>query len=99
MSQINDGWGGGPTARYEALAEPFRPLFARIRAGAVERELGRRLPREEIGWLKASGLTAMRLPERDGGRGATLPEFFSLLIELSAADSNITQALRAHFGF
>lgn len=99
MSQINQGWGSGPTARYEALAARFRPVFARIREGAVEREIGRRLPFAEIGWLKEAGFTALRLPEAEGGVGATLPEFFNLLIELSAADSNITQALRAHFGF
>jgi alkylation response protein AidB-like acyl-CoA dehydrogenase len=99
MSQIDDAWGSGPTARYEALAERFRPTFARIRVGGVERELGRQLPYAEIGWLKEAGFTALRLPEAEGGAGASLPEFFNLLIELSAADSNITQALRAHFGF
>ncbi|MEK6298474.1 MAG: monooxygenase, partial [Paraburkholderia tropica] len=34
-----------------------------------------------------------------GGLGLSLPEFFELLIELSEAESNLTQALRAHFGF
>ena len=99
MTQIDDAWGAGPTPRYDELAERFRPLFARIRDGGLERELTRRLPVEEIGWLKASGFGALRLPPEHGGAGATLPELFGLLIELSAAESNITQALRAHFGF
>ncbi len=30
---------------YESLAERFRPIFARIANGAVQRELNRELPR------------------------------------------------------
>lgn len=99
MTQTDDAWGAGPTPRYETLAQRFRPIFDRIREGAAERERHRYTPQAEIGWLKEAGFTAVRLPEAEGGSGATLPEFFALLIELSAADSNITQALRAHFGF
>jgi alkylation response protein AidB-like acyl-CoA dehydrogenase len=99
MSQIDLAWGAGPSARYESLALRFRPLFARIAQDAVQRELGRGLPHEQIAWLKEVGFGALRVPSDEGGHGATLPEFFNLLIELSAADSNITQALRGHFGF
>jgi alkylation response protein AidB-like acyl-CoA dehydrogenase len=42
---------------------------------------------------------AVRLPREHGGFGATFPEFVNLLIELSEADSNLTQGLRGHFGF
>jgi len=52
MTQIEASWGGSPSARYEELAERFRPTFRRIREGAVAREGARRLPVEEIGWLK-----------------------------------------------
>lgn len=99
MTQIDTAWGAGPSARYETLAERFRPIFAEIAAGAVERELGRELPVAEIAKLKQAGLGALRIPEAEGGLGATLPELANILIELSAADSNITQALRGHFGF
>jgi alkylation response protein AidB-like acyl-CoA dehydrogenase len=99
MTQIDNGWGANPTQRYDELASRFRPLFRQIRAGAVERELGRQLPLEEIKQLKQSGFGAVRVPEADGGAGASLPELFNLLIELSEADSNITQGLRGHFGF
>ncbi|WP_062220758.1 acyl-CoA dehydrogenase family protein [Aureimonas sp. D3] len=98
-SQTDLGWGQGPSPDYEALATPFRPIFARIRAGAVERELNRTLPTQEIGWLKDARFGAVRLPRAEGGQGASLPDFINLLIELSEADSNITQALRGHFGF
>lgn len=98
MSQIDLAWGAGPSARYETLAERFRPIFARIAERAVERELTRELAFEPIKWLREAGFGAVRLPEEAGGLGASLPELANLLIELSEADSNVTQALRVHFG-
>lgn len=92
-------WGAPPSARYEQLAAPFRPLFARIAAGAVAREVGRLLPTAELGWLKQSRFTALRIPVEFGGAGATLSETFALLTELGQADSNLVQAVRGHFGF
>jgi alkylation response protein AidB-like acyl-CoA dehydrogenase len=99
MTQIDLGWGEGPSDRYETLAAQFRPLFTDIAVGALERELNRKLPDAEIAQLKAARFGALRVPEAEGGFGATIPELANLLIELSAADSNITQALRGHFGF
>ncbi|MDD9269632.1 acyl-CoA dehydrogenase family protein [Paenibacillus sp. GCM10023248] len=97
---ITEGlWGSGPSGNYTSLAQHFRPAFQRIREGAVHRELDRKLLFEEIGWLRECGFGALRLSQEEGGFGATLPELFSLLIELSEADSNLTQALRIHFGF
>lgn len=99
MSQADAGWGAGPSGRYEDLAARFRPVFAEIRATAVERDRGHGLPHAEIGWLREASFTTLRLPPEAGGHGASLPELFNLLIELSQADSNVTNALRAHFGF
>ncbi|CAN7333979.1 acyl-CoA dehydrogenase family protein [Rhizobium sp. LjRoot254] len=99
MTQIDLAWGAGPSARYEELAARFRPTFAEIAKGAIERELTRKLPDAEIAKLKKAGLGALRVPEAEGGFGATLSELSNILIELSEADSNITQALRGHFGF
>ncbi|SAK74139.1 acyl-CoA dehydrogenase [Caballeronia temeraria] len=96
---VGAAWGPGPTEQYAALAARFRPVFARIRAQSVERELERRLPADEIAWLRDAGFTSLRVPADYGGQGIRLVELFELLIELSEADSNITQALRAHFGF
>lgn len=84
---------------YEALAARFRPIFTRIAEGAVERERSRTLPFEPIKWLKQAGFGAVRVPVEFGGAGASLPQLFQLLIELAAADSNVTQALRGHFAF
>lgn len=81
------------------LAARFRPVFERIAAGAVERETARRLPYEEVEWLRAAGFGALRIPRDYGGLGASLPQFFALLLELAAADSNISHLLRGHFAF
>ncbi|MGC0365449.1 alkylation response protein AidB-like acyl-CoA dehydrogenase [Rhodococcus sp. 27YEA15] len=84
---------------YEELLQRFRPVFDRIATGAVERERGRELPFEQVKWLGAAGFGAVRLPVSDGGAGASVSQLFDLLIELGAADSNLPQILRAHFGF
>ena len=99
MTQIQAGWGAGPSARYEDLAERFRPVFREIRAGAPARDHDRRLPHAELAALKEAGFTTLRLPPEEGGHGASLLELFGLLIELSEGDPNVTNALRAHFGF
>lgn len=99
MTNISQAWGAGPTDRYESLAAPFRPIFARIRERAVARDIGRALPYDEVRWLKDAGFSTLRLPVEHGGLGFTLTEQFALLIELSEADPNITNAYRSHFGF
>ena len=92
MSEFN-------TAHYAELTARFRPVFARIAEGAVERERRRALAQEPIRWLKEAGFGTLRIPRSEGGLGATLPQLFQLLTELAEADSNLPQALRAHFAF
>ncbi|MFL1494391.1 acyl-CoA dehydrogenase family protein [Pseudomonas antarctica] len=92
-------WGAAPSARYEQLAAPFRPLFAHILAHAAEADQTRASLAPVIHQLNALGLPRWRLPASYGGQDATFAELLALLTELSAADSNITQALRGHFGF
>jgi alkylation response protein AidB-like acyl-CoA dehydrogenase len=89
------------TARsdFDSLADRFRPIFARIAEKAVERDRARTLPHEAIGWLKEAGFGALRVPVSHGGSGVSLPQLFQLIVELAAADSNLTQALRSHFAF
>jgi alkylation response protein AidB-like acyl-CoA dehydrogenase len=88
-----------PVPRLPELQRRFQPIFDRIAEGARAREAGRNLPFEQIGWLKEAGFGALRVPVAEGGHGASIPDLFALLIELSAADSNIAQALRGHFAF
>jgi alkylation response protein AidB-like acyl-CoA dehydrogenase len=54
----------------------FAGVFERIAAGAVEREQKRELARDAVRWLTESGFTALRVPRKYGGGGATLPQFF-----------------------
>ncbi|CAH2900350.1 MAG: Acyl-CoA dehydrogenase; probable dibenzothiophene desulfurization enzyme [uncultured Paraburkholderia sp.] len=84
---------------YEQLAARFRPVFARIAEGALERERTRTLPHEQIGWLKEAGFGAVRVPLEYGGGGASISQLVRLLIELAEADSALPQALRGHFAF
>ena len=84
---------------YEQLAQRFRPIFARIAEGAVERERSRSLPYAQVQWLKEAGFGAVRVPVAHGGAGASVPQLFRLLIELAEADSNVPQSLRGHFAF
>ncbi|MET1154539.1 acyl-CoA dehydrogenase family protein [Arthrobacter sp.] len=86
-------------ARYAALAERFRPVFARIAAGALEREQQRVLPHEQVRWLKEAGFTTLRLPADFGGDPVSHEHLFRLLIELAEADSNVSHLLRSHFSF
>lgn len=84
---------------HPALADKFRPIFQHIADTVLERERTRTLPFEPITWLKQAGFGAVRVPVEHGGGGASIPQLFQLLIELSEADSNVTQALRGHFAF
>ncbi|MCG2623333.1 acyl-CoA dehydrogenase family protein [Arthrobacter sp. I2-34] len=86
-------------ARYAALAQRFRPVFARIAAGALEREQQRILPHEQVRWLKEAGFTTLRLPAEFGGDPVSHEHLFRLLIELAEADSNVSHLLRSHFSF
>ena len=69
------------------------------RRGAVDREIDRRLPFEEVGWLREARFGALRVPVEFGGYGVTVRQLFRLLIDLAAAESNLPQALRVHFSF
>ncbi|MBD7995063.1 acyl-CoA dehydrogenase family protein [Arthrobacter sp. Sa2CUA1] len=83
------------TAHARAAAK-YRPVFERIAAGALDRELARELPFEQINWLREAGFGAARIPAEFGGDGLGWAEFTDLLIELATADSHIPQALRGH---
>ncbi|MES2025845.1 MAG: acyl-CoA dehydrogenase family protein [Pseudomonadota bacterium] len=84
---------------YEELAQHFRPIFARIADGAVQREQERALPYEPVSWLREAGFGRVRIPQLYGGFGATISQFFRLLVELAEADSNVSHLLRGHFAF
>lgn len=81
------------------LVEHFQPLFDRIAEGAVERELQRILPYEQVRWLTEAGFTKLQAPAAYGGQDISVEQLVELLIPLATADSNLVQILHAHFGF
>ncbi|MBN9793909.1 MULTISPECIES: acyl-CoA dehydrogenase family protein [unclassified Pseudonocardia] len=83
----------------EQLDAVFAPVFARIAQGAVAREQGRALARDEVAALRAERFGALRLPVELGGYGATVRQQFRLLVDLAAAESNLPQALRVHWWY
>lgn len=92
-----------PTASQPAtdadLDAVFAPIYADIAAGAVEREIDRRLAYDEVRRLRQARFGALRVPVESGGFGASVRQLFRQLIELAAAESNLPQALRVHFVF
>lgn len=86
-------------ASYTELAERFAPVFDRIAEGALERELGRTLPFEQVTWLKDAGFGRLRVPVEHGGFGVSVETLVRLLIDLAAADSSVGHLLRSHFAF
>jgi SfnB family sulfur acquisition oxidoreductase len=80
----------------EALAVAAS-LAAEFRAGASARDAQRRLPREELDRLSASGLLAVTVPAEHGGAEVstlTLAEIFRLL---ASADASLSQIPQSHF--
>ncbi|GHV08191.1 hypothetical protein AGMMS50229_16220 [Campylobacterota bacterium] len=87
------------TADDQALKARFSPIFARIAEGAAQREINRALAYDEINALRDLGFGTLRVPVELGGLGASVRQLFELLIDLGAADSNLSQALRPHWAF
>ncbi|WP_411730808.1 acyl-CoA dehydrogenase family protein [Paeniglutamicibacter sp.] len=84
---------------YDELAAIFRPVFAKIAAGASERDANRTLPFEPVGWLNRVRFGALRIPVSEGGYGASVSDLFRLFIELAEADSQVAHLWRSHIGF
>ena len=85
--------------RVAELREHFGPVFARIEEAALRHERDKTLPYDEVRDLADAGFGALRLPVEEGGGGLTLVDFFALLVELAAADSNQPQIWRNHLAF
>lgn len=99
MTETSIGIPTGEEADYEKLADGFRPIFARIAEGAVERETDRALPYDQVRWLTEARFGALRVPAEFGGFGASYHQFIRLLTELAEADSNVAHLFRSHAGF
>lgn len=81
------------------LWEALTPVFADIAATAPQRDAAGGLDSRPIHALRDAGFTRLRVPEAYGGYGLSLAQAYEFFIALAAADSNLAQALRAHWGF
>jgi alkylation response protein AidB-like acyl-CoA dehydrogenase len=90
------GTPGQATGRLAEVRERLAPVFRSIAESAAAREAGRIIDRDAVRRLAEAGFTSLRVPVEYGGAGLSFAESASLIVELAAADSNLTQALRAH---
>jgi alkylation response protein AidB-like acyl-CoA dehydrogenase len=73
-------------------------LAGSLAADVAANEAVRRLPSESVTAVRATGLPALRVPARYGGPGGSLRDLFEAVIGIAAADPNLAQGLRSHFG-
>ncbi|GAA2582280.1 acyl-CoA dehydrogenase family protein [Dactylosporangium fulvum] len=81
------------------LTRRAEEYLRKARVGAADRERDRELPHALVRELATAGLGSFRVPKQYGGPGATVRQVFEFIIALGAADSNIAQSVRPHFGF
>lgn len=87
------------TATDDNLRSAFLPIFDKIAEASVVREQDRVFPHEQVGWLKDAGFGTLRIPEEQGGFGASLEQTFLLLADLGEADANVSHIWRNHLAF
>ncbi|MCW2878371.1 MAG: soxC 4 [Sphaerisporangium sp.] len=85
--------------RVQELKARAAEYLRKVRLGAAERERVREMPHALVRELAALQLGTFRVPQEHGGPGATVQETIQFILDLAAADSNIAQSVRPHFGF
>lgn len=78
-------------------SERLAALITAIGEGALERERTGERPFAAIDLIRQERLGALRVPQADGGGGASLRELFATVITLATADVNVAHILRGHF--
>lgn len=74
-------------------------LLDEIAAGAVDRDLSRQLPFDQVRALDEVRFGALRVPAAFGGPEVATPQLITEVIRLAEADSNVAHLYRGHFGF
>jgi alkylation response protein AidB-like acyl-CoA dehydrogenase len=88
-----------PAREVSELRERARQVLPRVAEGAAERERERLLPYAQVRAIAEAGLLTWRVPQAQGGPGASVADVIRFVIDVAAVDSNIAQALRPAFGF
>ncbi|NKY33457.1 hypothetical protein HGA13_10285 [Nocardia speluncae] len=81
------------------IRDEVAAVAATARAEAAHRERHRSSPAGQVRGLADAGLGALRVPAEFGGADGTIGDLAELLVEVAAADSNLTQIVRGHLGF
>ena len=89
----------GVSAPVRAGTPELRWLIEQIGAGVLGRDRDRRAPHAEYALLKRLRLGVLRVPAGLGGGGCSIRELFETVIELAAADPDVSHSLRNHFLF
>jgi SfnB family sulfur acquisition oxidoreductase len=79
--------------------EVANAVAAQLLQGAAERDRERRLPRNEMELLSASGLLGITVPRAYGGADVSVETLTRIFVILSAADAAIGQLPQNHFVF
>ena len=74
-------------------------LLAAIGESATASKAAGKNPFPAIELVRDSRLGALRVPVDQGGGGCTVRDYFAMLMDLAAADSDVAQILRVHFWF
>ncbi|HEV7941275.1 MAG TPA: SfnB family sulfur acquisition oxidoreductase [Solirubrobacteraceae bacterium] len=77
--------------------EVARGVAGDLAVDAAARDLDRRLPRDEIDALSASGLLGITVPREFGGAEVSSPTLAEVFRILAAADPNVAQIPQSHF--
>ncbi|AZO80517.1 MULTISPECIES: acyl-CoA dehydrogenase family protein [unclassified Bosea (in: a-proteobacteria)] len=80
-----------------ARPDELAAVFAEIALTSSERDARREHPFDLLAKLRALRFGALRLPESDGGAGASWREVLGALVRLGEADSSVAHIFRNHF--
>lgn len=92
---VTEPLGGSVDDRLGRLGEVVASL--RDRDAATERD--RALQYDAVEALRRTGVLSLRVPARYGGPGGSVRQVMSAVVRIARGNSNVAQALRAHFGF
>ncbi|WP_216893649.1 acyl-CoA dehydrogenase family protein [Nocardia alni] len=81
------------------IREHVIAVAAEARAEATDRERRNISPEPLVRSLIEAGIGALRVPIEFGGADGSVTDLAELLVEVAAADSNLTQIVRGHLGF
>jgi alkylation response protein AidB-like acyl-CoA dehydrogenase len=74
-------------------------IVAELRRGDAAADRDRVLQHDAVEQLRASGVLGLRVPARYGGPGGSIRDVLTAVIRIAQGNSNVAQALRAHFGY